>query len=351
MGAPRILLVDDEREVSRMLRSSIELSGWECVVVDVPSGEDALRELGRGPVDLLVADVRLPGISGIELGKKVTQLNPKAKTILITGQLTDSIRKEAEALGVVALLQKPMGTSLFLEAVANALRQTGELRGRGEVPEATKASILQGLDVVREDIHASSAILFDDFGRVVAQSGEGEEVNLDVSIPSLMAASDSSLKVSGLLGGLLPANLLYVEGSTHSLYLFNVGAFYMLVLAMPVEYRDQMMKVVAAGRHTADALLDQLSSKGLVKTSVAEKEVLEERREKSPFGEWEVIMPNNKEKPGEELEEEANKVEKQDAEKFWDQAVSNSAGHVEANGDILTYDEALNQGLIPEDDQ
>lgn len=350
MGAPRILLVDDEREVSRMLRTSIELSGWECVVVDAPSGEDALRELGRGPVDLLVADVRLPGISGIELGRKVRQLNPKAKTILITGQPTEDIRNEAEALGVVALLQKPIGTSFFLEAVASALRQTGELRGRGEVPDATRQSIIERLDAIREELSATAAILLDDYGRMVAQSGEDEEVPIDVTIPSLLAASDASLKVSGLLGGLLPANLLYIEGGTHNLYLFNVGAFYTLMLVISSEYRDQLIKIVAAGRHTADELLDQLSSMGLVKTSVAEQEVLEERREKSPFGEWKVIMPNDKEKPEKALEETAGKVEKQEAEKFWDQAVSDLPSQVEANGDILTYEEARSKGLIPEDE-
>ena len=57
-------------------------------MVDVPSGEEALLVASRRPVDLLIADVRLPGISGLELMARVHKRNPELKTILITG-LTD----------------------------------------------------------------------------------------------------------------------------------------------------------------------------------------------------------------------------------------------------------------------
>ena len=348
MSVPRILLVDDEREVSRMLRSSIELSGWECVVVDAPSGEDALRELGRGPVDLLVADVKLPGISGIDLVRKVRQLNPEAKVIIITGQPMDDIRQEVEDLGVVAMLPKPIGTSLFLEAVASVLRQTGELRGRA-VPDRTKKNIGDRLQVAMDNLNAASVLLIDDYGREVARVGEIQEFDLEVALPSLMTASDSALKVSNLTDGLLPANLLYIEGGTYNLYLFNVGAFYTLVIVVPRTMTGQLVQIVEAGRSTAYELLDQLSSSGVVKTSEEEQDILEERRAKSPFGEWTVISANDKENEEPDLIEEANKVEKEDAEEFWDQAVEDAPADEEVDEGILTYEEARKQGLLPDE--
>ena len=350
MSVPRILLVDDEREVSRMLRSSIELSGWECIVVDAPSGEDALRELGRGPVDLLVADVKLPGISGVDLVRKVRQLNPEAKVIIITGHPTEEIRKEAEDLGVVALLPKPIGTSLFLEAVASVLRQTGELRGRA-VPERTKKNIRERLDVAMTNLSAAAVLLIDDYGREVARVGETVDFDLEIALPSLMTASDSALKVSSLIDGLLPGNLLYIEGGTYNLYLFNVGAFYTLVIVVPRSMTDQLVQIVEAGRSTADELLDQLSSSGVVKTSEAEQDVLEERRAKSPFGEWKVITANDKENEEPDLQEEANTVEKEDAEDFWDQAVEDSPSVEEVDNGILTYEEARKKGLLPDESE
>ena len=72
MKLSRILIVDDQREVSRMLRSSLELSGRQVVITSVPSGEEALLELNQGPIDLLVTDLRLPGLSGLEAAGKIT---------------------------------------------------------------------------------------------------------------------------------------------------------------------------------------------------------------------------------------------------------------------------------------
>ena len=60
MTAKRILLVDDQRDVTRMLRASLETLGHHFTIVDVPSGEEALLEIKRGGVDLLITDVRLP---------------------------------------------------------------------------------------------------------------------------------------------------------------------------------------------------------------------------------------------------------------------------------------------------
>ena len=121
MKTPRILIVDDQHEVVRMLRSSLELSGRACSVIDVRSGEEALIELTRGPIHLLITDLRLPGISGLELLQRYKQLHPQARSIVITGQPTQELQKKAEELGIVALFQKPIGTNYFLEAVDRAL--------------------------------------------------------------------------------------------------------------------------------------------------------------------------------------------------------------------------------------
>ena len=76
MAAHRILIVDDQHEVRRMLSTSLRTLGPEIEVVDVPSGEEALLVASRRPVDLLISDVRLPGLSGLELMARVHKRNP-----------------------------------------------------------------------------------------------------------------------------------------------------------------------------------------------------------------------------------------------------------------------------------
>ena len=66
--APRhILLVDDQREVRRIMRASLEMLNRGYAIAEVPSGEEALLELARQRYDLLITDQRLPGLSGLEL--------------------------------------------------------------------------------------------------------------------------------------------------------------------------------------------------------------------------------------------------------------------------------------------
>jgi len=61
----RILIVEDQREVSRLLRTSLETLEYDLEVVEIPSGEEAILDASRKKVDMLVSDFRLAGISGI----------------------------------------------------------------------------------------------------------------------------------------------------------------------------------------------------------------------------------------------------------------------------------------------
>ena len=367
MSIPRILLVDDQREVSRMLRSSLELSGKDYVVVDVPSGEEALLELGRGPVDLLVTDLRLPGISGLELLEKVNQLNPYARAIMITGHPTEEARNQAEKFGVVAFLQKPIGTSTFLEAVEYALKLRGLPGSPVHVHEEAREKISDRLKTVRIELGAEAALLVDDHREVIVQAGELSELNLEESLPSLMTAFSAGLKVSNLVGALLPGNLQYFDGDTHALYMTNVGVYYALLIVFRGKQESgQMGAVVHYGRRAAEDLMDLLSSLG-------ELENIEEAiRVEPPEVEWveQMSEPDSQQKDEEQeidlvpSEDEAEvdaeielekldvadqEVEREDAEKYWEHAVSATPKLDSEEGETLSYEEARDKGLL--DDQ
>ncbi len=350
MANPRILLVDDHKDVSRMLRSSIELSGWECTVIDVSSAEDAMLEIGRGPVDLVVSDIKLPGMSGIELVRNVRKIHPEARAILITGHSTAPIRKEVEELGVVALLKKPIGTSLFLEAVASVLRPKVETASRRGLSKAAEKGLLVRLNRLCADIHAAAVLLVDDYGRAIAQAGWAGDLDVELVVPSLAAPSSAGLKVSNLIGGMLPGNLHYYEGSHYNLFQFSVGAFYQLVVIQgkddtPVSWDP----ILLSSRRAADDLLDLLANVGIVQVDEEERSLFEKRKEAN-IGAWRVIMEDGEEIKEEELNDAAKKIKPKDAEKFWDKAADDTPKGKDADGDILTYDEALDKGLLPDKD-
>ena len=75
MAPPSVLLVDDQRDIVRLLHSSLQTLGHELEIIDAPSGEEALLEASLRRIDLLVADYLLPGISGVELMHKIRLRN------------------------------------------------------------------------------------------------------------------------------------------------------------------------------------------------------------------------------------------------------------------------------------
>jgi len=121
MAAYRILIVEDQREVSHLLRTALETLEHELEVIEIPSGEEAVLNASRNKVDLLVTDFRLAGITGIELMRKVRSHRPEAKVILITGLTDRKVRKEVAEAGADAFFLKPVPIADFLDAVERHL--------------------------------------------------------------------------------------------------------------------------------------------------------------------------------------------------------------------------------------
>jgi CheY-like chemotaxis protein len=337
MRVPRILLVDDERQVSRMLRSCLELSGLDCIVVDVPSGEEAVIELGRGPVDLLVTDLKLPGISGLELLLKMRQLNPEARSILITGHPSEEARAQAQALGVVAFLPKPIRTNFFLEAVDRALSLSRPPELPVKVHEEGRAAMAEHLMAVLGELGAAAAYLVDEDGQLVVQAGYLGDVDLKSALTPLTAAFRAGLKVSGLLGALLPSNFQYFDGDAYDVYLTNVGSFYGLLIVFDGKQDPSRMgSIIRLGRKAADDMLSALSR-------MAPAEPLPpgtRGREKEP-------QPPASEEAGPvpDLDSAARQIQPKDAEEFWSRAASSGKQEPGEDG-AITYDQARKLGLI-----
>ncbi|MCJ7511564.1 MAG: response regulator [Anaerolineales bacterium] len=340
MRSPRILLVDDQRQVSRMLRASLELSGEGYVVVDSPSGEEALLELARGPVDLLITDLRLPGISGLDLLARVRQLNPNARAILITGQPTDEIQALAQQMGVVAFLRKPIGTSFFLEAVAHALQLSEEPVKAAQVADEEKPRLAERLASLRRDLGAEAVLLIDERAQVVARSGELLGFDLTSVLAALVTAYASGQKVSTLLSSTSPGTFQFFAGSTHDFFLSNVGADFALLIAFPGGKGARQIGAVLhlaqpATRDLFKAVSNEVTSEA-IPTPPDDPEAAEEAIQRPP----EAIRPD--------LEAASKKAKSQDPEGFWEKAVDDSDG-VGPSGDELTYEQARQLGLLPDE--
>ena len=156
--APRhILIVDDEPKVGYFLGRALELTNKECKVSRAHSGEEALDILDRSKVDLLITDLRMPGISGLELIHWVKASSPKTRIILITAYGSDKVQAEAQRLKIYHYITKPFNVREFTEVVGDALEQMTVTKPGFISSFQTQAfeKIATRLKALREDIGRS----------------------------------------------------------------------------------------------------------------------------------------------------------------------------------------------------
>ncbi len=121
----RVLFVDDEEPVARTAARILEHAGFRVTCYGRP--ESALAAFRAAPdrFDVVVADVNMPGMSGIELGRELHRIRPRLPLVLTTGNLTAEMEEEAAELGVLRVLEKPYSTGDLREAVTAAARGIG----------------------------------------------------------------------------------------------------------------------------------------------------------------------------------------------------------------------------------
>ena len=114
----RVLLVDDEREFVQTLSERLQLREMGSVVAY--DGESALSLVEEDDPEVMIIDLKMPGIDGIEILKKVKQIRPAIEVIVLTGHGCEEDRERCMQLGAFAYLQKPVNIDLLSETLKNA---------------------------------------------------------------------------------------------------------------------------------------------------------------------------------------------------------------------------------------
>ncbi len=118
-GRTRVLVVDDEASIRDLLSKTLALAEYD--VDTAPDGATALDRMRAYTYDLLIADLKMPGMDGLTLIKQAKRLKSDLPVIIITGYSTESSAIEAVNLGVDGYLTKPFRVPQVLAAAAKAL--------------------------------------------------------------------------------------------------------------------------------------------------------------------------------------------------------------------------------------
>jgi len=127
-GEVRVLIVDDEREFATTLTERLSLRGYDARAAF--SAEEALAAVAAAPPDVVLLDLTLPGVRGVELLMLVRQLLPRGEVILLSGHLDLAEKIEGVRIDAFGLLLKPVEMPELIAKIEAARRGRGSHAAR-----------------------------------------------------------------------------------------------------------------------------------------------------------------------------------------------------------------------------
>jgi len=120
MANLRVLLVEDDEDNRELMAEVLASSG--CDVVSVPNGQEGLAKVAAAPFDVVVTDVGMPGMGGLELAKAVRAMAPAVAIVVVTGWAERDDIASARGKHVDAVLIKPVEPDALTQTVTDVAR-------------------------------------------------------------------------------------------------------------------------------------------------------------------------------------------------------------------------------------
>jgi len=340
-----ILIVDDQRDIIRLLHSTLDtLKNGELQVYEAQSGEEAMLEVGRHKIDLLVADYLLPGMNGIELMHKVRARHPNVKVILVSGMTDRKARDEMLNAGAVAIFDKPIPLADFLDAVERSLGLVRTIfPSEADAQAAEKhARIADLLANFRQDVRARAVLLLNERGLVMARAGDFHDRSMEVSLVAALAAIfNAGLKVARYNRQENLHQYFASFGGDQDLLLVPVDAAHSLLLAgQGLSAGERILESLEALRALRDEIARSLRSLGVTsefkEAPLSSPSPSSKKEASPPAAEIEAL-----------LKEASKKIKPEEVDAFWDRAAQQQA-HKTTNPGVISYEEARKMGLTPD---
>jgi len=136
-ASAKVLVVDDDPAVRKSIDRILSSKGY--AVITAENGEEALRKLNEEKYDLVYTDIRMPGMSGLEVAEEIKARRPWTPVVIITGYGTDAAEARAKAAGVSSFVHKPLSPEMIEDSARDALAAPAAVAEAAALPAVADA--------------------------------------------------------------------------------------------------------------------------------------------------------------------------------------------------------------------
>ena len=363
MDAKRVVIIDDEMVLGQLLQAAFATLSGHIEVSVVPTAEEAKSAFNKNPLHLIVSDVKLPGMSGLEFSTQIRKQDKEVKIILVSGLNDPNLREKALAAGADAFYPKPVEMRDFLETSARLLglsAQSTRISPR-QVIDLRSDLLVDSLIGLRQELSAIAVTLIDDHGKIIASAGDAPDENLaEKVVPYLIAATNSLKRVNGTLQPEIEENVLSIRGSVFDLVVSPVNNYLMVVF---LKHTKSSVRMAVAFDALTDALtelnqkISEINEQYPTETHPEIEEVLaaapvitsagttppaaaaEETTAETLHGDFDKLFSKSK----------SAELKTEEIADFWEAATSAPSFSDAREPGLLSFDEASQLGLTPKD--
>jgi len=240
---PRIITVDPTGSIPQQIRAAFDLMDRLVVQIDVPGPQEAIEELERGGIDLVIAAWNLSGTQGWELAAKLKQINADVDIMLMGDyedtELDDEMREQSPFVylkrpfnipQLINVLQASLdGGDIFAAVNASTADMGNEAVELGPVPTVNADKADEVMQSVMFDINPIAAMLATRDGDIVVGRTTMGDVDYDYIARLIGSTAQMNINMRDVIGGNLQTLQLF-DGSDYDVYVLSVGLHHFLTL-------------------------------------------------------------------------------------------------------------------------
>ena len=359
-----VLIVEDSHEAGKYLRTALETMEVSFEATLLPSAEEAMLALSDAKYDLMIIDIQLPGMNGIDLVKRIRKKDRVTKVIMQTGVQDEALISSLDTIQIDGFIQKPFKVGQIVDAVRTALNlQAPEDTQEIEVfPEVSEAKF-QNPDLVENTLRemiqrlgAQEAIVIDSHGVplfFVSQNAKAEIP--DEMLSACIKARSATKELQHYVETDSPRNVFVLRGKTNDLLFATIFQYTLLLIlntgatALKVSLAfEELIRIQETFTHELYRKpLEEQPQQPKPKTA-AKQPGKSAPLEPEPVVMEEEIIPTISDETFEKLLnsslQSANASEDH-MDDFWETAADSRFNDL--SGKNLTYEEARKRGIAP----